>query len=595
MVSKLKEESNSEMGGELFVEVGQYDGWEDAELDLYRSRRRLLKLFRSKKIAQPSREFGSPLGWFVDQVICETALTKVDNWSRLQSGDVNPRLLAAELFEIGSDLIGRFGSASKLDSGVTVGESVTLLGISQALSCMVGHCELSDWTQLVSGLVEISQKADLNQCLAPPVYQMLAVELPLTICFQLPEIEGQEQLARSICSKISASLTEQLDIDGWPQATYLEDFGLLAASWVRCGLMLRKMKLALNEDAFAQLEGAVSQVLRLLRPNGTLAFSSGDPRPADASLIYSLRKLSKDPKIKKVLKRIGEQNLVPAKKKQLPPSCLSEWGASATLRSHWGEASPRVCLDFSSTEGFRGEIARSKQLIAGDIMPEISINGVSASPIGDFQLVCEESDRDVEYAELELKLTGDTTLSRQVLLSRDEEFLIIADSIVPGMAARIDYRCRYPLADGILGMRESENREVYLRTSEIQALVLPLALPEWKVGITDDRLEFKDHALELVQSIDGFGLCAPLFFDLNPKRSRLKRTWRQLTVAEDLLPVPRDVAVAYRVQIDEQQWFLYRALTHRGNRTFFGENFTGEFMLSRFEKGGKVSSLIVVE
>lgn len=278
--------------------------------------------------------------------------------------------------------------------------------------------------------------------------------------------------------------------------------------------------------------------------------------------------------------------------KKLPAvGCISDWGESGILRSHWGLDSPLVGFDFSSNS-MRLSIARSEQLIAGIAMPEVSINSVAVVADREFEVVCEQSDKDVEYVELETDLGEGVVFNRQMLLSRDEEFLLIADIVVPSERSRIDYRCRYSLAPGIVGMQETENREVYLRTSAIQSLVLPLALPEWKVDRCDDRLEFDDSSLSLVQSAQGRGLYAPLFFDLNPNRSRRKRTWRQLTVGENLKAVPGDVACAYRVQLDEQQWCFYRAITEQGNRTFLGENVIDEFVFNRFKKDGTVKSLL---
>jgi hypothetical protein len=202
----------------------------------------------------------------------------------------------------------------------------------------------------------------------------------------------------------------------------------------------------------------------------------------------------------------------------------------------------------------------------------------------------------VEYLELEKDLGKGVTLTRQYLLSRTEEFLMIADVVVPESAARIDYRGIWPLARGIGVMHETETREVYLtRSKKIQSLVLPLALPEWKVGSTDDKLDFQSGSLCLTQSTDGRGLYAPLFFDLSPKRSKKKRTWRQLTVAEDLKIVHRDEACAFRVQLNKQQWIFYRRISTFGNRTYMGENINSEFVFSRFSKDGSIQRLIEVE
>ena len=147
-------------------------------------------------------------------------------------------------------------------------------------------------------------------------------------------------------------------------------------------------------------------------------------------------------------------------------------------------------------------------------MPEISINSRQVQAESELEVVCEQSDKDVEYVELETDLGEEAVFNRQILLSRDQEFLLVADVVVPRQSSRIEYRCDYRLARGILGMQETENREIYLRTDEIQALVLPLAHPEWKVDGCRDRLEFDENKLTMTQAIEGRGLYAPLFLSL---------------------------------------------------------------------------------
>ena len=123
-----------------------------------------------------------------------------------------------------------------------------------------------------------------------------------------------------------------------------------------------------------------------------------------------------------------------------------------------------------------------------------------------------------------------------------------------------------------------------MRKGKIQSLVLPLGLPEWKVARTNHAFGIDDGGIKLTQNCHGKGIYAPLFFDLDPKRSCKKRTWRLLTVAEDLNRARSDQGAAFRVQLDKQQWFFYRSLASKGNRTFFGENFAGEFVFKQFSK-----------
>ena len=88
---------------------------------------------------------------------------------------------------------------------------------------------------------------------------------------------------------------------------------------------------------------------------------------------------------------------------------------------------------------------------------------------------------------------------------------------------------------------------------------------------------------------------SPLFIDLDRSRFRRRMTWRQLTVAESLAPVPRDVAVGFRIAIGDRQWIIYRSLAASGNRTLLGHNLATESLIARFGEDGEVTSIVEIE
>lgn len=603
--------------------------WTNSGIKLGKFSERLIKLFNSKK--ELESKVDSPLVWFVDETEFADQLDAIRRWHGAVIKPSKVSATADEVFESVERITKQLESGDSSSNGsgsdvlksnsvqeLTLGTALTLLGAGHSIRAIVGHCDFEDWNGQVARLFELSRAVESNAKQSAEVYQLLAVELPMAIAVLVPEIEDHLQIAQRCCQKMTVSLNDMLDHDGWLHSKYAQHLGVLSASWIRCGLMAGKLDLNLDDEATSKLEWVVRQAIRCLRPDGTVLFSriqpnanleSGSKKPAlmNPSFAYSMTKLSADSDDKKVIQQFMGFGSDGYFKKLPKPSNISEWAQSLVLRSNWSHESPMVALDFSSPSGVAEtslpmEISRSRTLVQGPTMPVVKINGLVERLSDPFEVVCEECDKDVEYVELEAETKNGVEIQRQILLSRVDEFLLIADVVKPPMAAKIEYNCQYPLANGILGMRETENREVYLRTNEIQSLVLPLALPEWKGG-GEDRLEFEDvdgqttgsaSALTLRQTRDGFGLYAPLFFDLNPQRSRKKRTWRQLTVAEERQKVPADIACAYRIQIDEQQWCFYRAVSGLGNRTFLGENFSGEFVFNRFGKDGKVKPLIVI-
>ena len=86
-----------------------------------------------------------------------------------------------------------------------------------------------------------------------------------------------------------------------------------------------------------------------------------------------------------------------------------------------------------------------------------------------------------------------------------------------------------------------------------------------------------------------------MFFDLEPKRADKERTWRQLTVAEWMEVVPRDVAVGFRAQSGRRSVAVLSLARPAGNRTVLGQNIAGEFTAGRFRSSGKYKEWIEIE
>mgnify|MGYP007026205428 FL=1 len=180
-------------------------------------------------------------------------------------------------------------------------------------------------------------------------------------------------------------------------------------------------------------------------------------------------------------------------------------------------------------------------------------------------------------------------------MGREDRFLFIADALLGNQSGHIKYKSTLPLVEGIQFQPAKETREGSLKGGRHLATVLPFAPPEWRLPADGGSLEQTDGGLVLSQEADGFRLFAPLFVDLNPRRSKKPLTWRQLTVAEQLEIVSADEAVGYRVQIGHEQWLFYRSLGLNGNRTLLGQNYSGEFIAARFIGTGEAEKLIEIE
>ena len=540
------------------------------------------------------RRSKSPLTWAVTRsVLNGDTLPVIERWHDSVSRQGKLKTLAREVTQAAESL--SMGSNGPLRADA---ESALLsVAAAQALPAIASRCDEGQWHQTLDNLVDMSVSPRSDWELSPWGYQLVSVELPMTLAFLMPEVDSMDQTGHDAAIRLNNSLSAMLDLDGWPSAEYLPVLAPLAASWTRCLKMARKAGFPADPAVDEQVHWLVAQVFRLMRFDGSLMLSSFQDAPVGKAFSSQLISLMKGKRREREFADVCRQR----KPKRadvgaidLEESSLSEWAASGVYQGSWRRRSPKFALDYSN-QGCRLEVGRDLPLIGGETMPQIRCDGQLLEPVGDFESVCDEQNEHLDFLELEIELSNDVTLQRQFILSRDDEFLIVADVIVSEQPGSIEYQCHWPLAPGVSVLKESETREIYLTAGKIQSLVLPLSLPEWKGARHEGSLDVQDHAFVLRQRTSGRTLYAPLVFDLNPKRSKRPRTWRSLTVAEHLKIVPCDVAAAFRIQLDTQQWVLYRSLAERGNRTFIGENFAGEFFLGSFDISGHVEPLLQIE
>jgi hypothetical protein len=199
------------------------------------------------------------------------------------------------------------------------------------------------------------------------------------------------------------------------------------------------------------------------------------------------------------------------------------------------------------------------------------------------------------YLELALALAGGRRLERHILVAPGDGFLFLADAILGDSPASMEYSSRLPIATSSRFESADENQEGWLASDRRRAIILPIALPEWRGDSSSGALACVHGAIELSHMSYGNCLFAPLFINLKRKRIGKPLTWRRLTVAENRRIQPSDRAVGYRVRIGREQWLFYRSLGPRANRTVLGKNLCTEFFVARFDRAGNCESILEIE
>lgn len=159
----------------------------------------------------------------------------------------------------------------------------------------------------------------------------------------------------------------------------------------------------------------------------------------------------------------------------------------------------------------------------------------------------------------------------------------MADAVLSDSNARWDLRTHWTLAPGVDFAPEYKTNDGLLINESIpQAVLLPVAMPEWRRGTRDAALQSDGRRMTLRTAAQQKRLYNPLLVALQGVRSDAARTWRRLTIAQDLLVTHPEVAQGYRAQIGKDQWVFYRSLGQCKRRSLIGMHLNTEFYAARF-------------
>jgi hypothetical protein len=245
------------------------------------------------------------------------------------------------------------------------------------------------------------------------------------------------------------------------------------------------------------------------------------------------------------------------------------------------------------------------RIFSGDWDVTVERDGKTALIDHAWQELCWFTDDDVDYLELECSVGDECKIQRQIMLIRDEGMIFFADALIAKEAAQWKISSSWTLSQGVRFMNDPKMNECRLMRANAdednsaegvtKALLIPVAMPEWKRGTKGYSMDCHRDQLQLTASTTAKNLYSPLVVPLRNLDKPLSFTWRQLTVAEELQIQPRDIADAYRLQINKDQWLFYRSLTPCTRRTVMGLHLNTEFYAGRFcSSDGQFESIVEV-
>lgn len=476
------------------------------------------------------------------------------------------------------------------------------LSWSYVLPRLASASSAAVWQETLELLLDLATnwpQLDLQH--QPLPHQWMAGELPLMLAYQFPELPGCQALWPSARKALSQGLTELLDTNGLPAAEHLTSVRGLLACWTRCQALHGDAATPmLTPSAATCFEWFLRRALQLTRRDGCPFFSAVASGSGDRDLFRTALALVGDDEDSVIADQIlpsrqGQRSKKGRRVILAEPSANSEWGRLAIFRSDWSRDSIQLVVARSGANVQTELVSGIQTVWSGPWQYEIHLDGRKLDPPEQWDEVCWHTDDDVDYQELQATLADGWILQRQIILAREDRFLFLADAILGSDAREIDYRAQLPLTAGVGFEPAEETHEGYLIGDRWRGTVLPLALPEWRISPSNGGVEWIDGNLQVRHAVQAPRIYVPIFIDLNPSRSRRPLTWRQLTVAERLQVQSPSQAIAFRVQVADEQWLFYRSLGPAANRTFLGENLSNEFLAARFDQDGDADDLIRID
>jgi hypothetical protein len=278
------------------------------------------------------------------------------------------------------------------------------------------------------------------------------------------------------------------------------------------------------------------------------------------------------------------------------PSNQSDFARFALLRSDWSVQADSVALAHHRRYPQLDVSASGRPLIHGDWTIKLNIGGADVELAEEWTCVCWQSDPDADYIELQMAGPGKLRVERIVMLSRNQRFLLLADSVSGVPHERIEYSSQLPLGDNVQTRMDTPTREIQLTMKGFRARAFPLALPQDRVLSTPHQFTAEDGHVTLSQVTEGEGMFAPILLDWDSSRSRGAAQWRTLTVTEDGRVIGRDIASGHRLKINDLQLLIYRSLKDTCNsRSVLGHHTWNETVIAQFTKKGDVDPILMVE
>lgn len=466
------------------------------------------------------------------------------------------------------------------------------------------------WRVALVASIEQSVGRDfLSGCQATADQRLLVEgELPFQAGLLFAGVSAVAKYSRTGRNILRKELEARTDTDGTPEAELLERLGFWLAPLVRSAEWAKRFRSELwDDDLEERYRSLIKSVARFCHSNGRLAMSNGSSCDVLSVLKSAAEHMgrTKASTPLKYLLEIDRNAKTSVRKRRLPrrrssssrvlPVTQSDWAQVACLRNEWSTNADSLVVAHHGKMPLIDLTVLGRPLLHGPWDVSIAVDGKPSRIDDNWLCDCWFSDKDADFLELHMSINSRLRIDRQMLLSRDDHYLLFADVVSGPDGARIDYSCRLPVVDSATMDFDIATRESVLKRPGVAARVFPLALPSERVQSASGELRSDEGALELRQAAVG-GLYAPLLIDWAPQRRGRYADWRTLTVTRQGQAVRSNEASGHRLRIGRHQLVIYRSLKKTDDaRAVLGHHTTNETIVGTFGPDGELDPVVVVE
>lgn len=351
-----------------------------------------------------------------------------------------------------------------------------------------------------------------------------------------------------------------------------------------------------NDDAIRETKATLSPLVPMLLRGAELA-GLDELSLAAESLRFRLHVangVSKDKFRSETFSETPEERLIVTDTDL--PATQSDWASWACLRNWWHPTANTAIVRHDGPSVHLQLSLLGVPVIDGEWGLSVQLDGQPLAWTDAWKCSCWSSDTDMDYIELQLEIPNGPMICRQVMLSRKDHFLVLADSVSKVGQRRIDLESTLALRRGVRAKSDSATREIRLTASDVKVRCFPLALPDDRLHSTVGQFDAAIGELRLAQASSSESLYAPLVLDWSPERTSLDAEWRTLTVTEEGRKLAPWEASGYRLRLGKLHLVVYRSLKNSEDfRAVLGLHTDKESVIARFDDKGYVLPIVSVD